>query len=445
MAIVYKGNCEKLTWKQVRQDVVKVNADFATIIDALNPSDDHWLIKATYPYGSLVMQRSVLTLPNSQGAIVPITDKSISADIRDGIGYNLNSNPVSLVLKNSFYLPLADRTLPLSGLIPPGTVFGAWRVLNPDYTEQPVFIWDMSAGARSVFMMPKITETLKHKKLIKSFGITASVPRNLMQHWEVFRQLANSNKINQEPWKSEIIYFSKSWFNHLYDNEWANFYRYFHSSGWAATEYWRNQPMWNLIFSLILKEYESRPNAYIMDTAKYLLNLGVGAFTGLGPVRDTLSGPWDLIQEIYSEIYEIRNYPPIIIQPQLFNMRDHSSPPVYYSLQFPNASEFKPSTRVKVSIISDLHEIRSLMKRYERDLLSDKFNLGGTSLHDLFNLVEYDYFHHALELHEGMLNTEEMAKDVYLRTTIDGKVHASFPATCLFGRGCVRLSHKKAN
>ena len=445
MSTPFKGYSEKLCWKQVRAEVAAVNPEFARLIDALSPSDDHWMLKARYPYGSLVMQQSVLSLPNAEGTIVPITDDSIAADIREGIGYNLYSNPVSLVLKNSFeiYLPLEDRTLPLSGLITPGTAFGAWRMLNPKYTEQPVFIWDMSAGARSVFMLPKITEDMKHKRLEKTFGITVSQPRALMQHWEVFRQLANSTENHQATWTAEILYFSRSWFEHLDDAAWTAFYQYFHRSGWAGTEYWRNQPIWNLIFSLVLKDYESRPNAYIMDTAQYLLNMGVGAFTGLGPARDTIAGPWDLVQHAYTEVYEVKHYPPIIIQPQLFDTKNLAAPPVYYSLQFPNATEFKPSTRVKVSIISDLHEIRSLMRRYERDLSSNKFNLQGTSLHTLFDYVQYDYFHSATELHEGMQGTEEMASDVYLRTTVDGKVHDAFPASCLFGKGCARLSHKK--
>lgn len=443
MTVSRKGTLEKLTWRQAGSEIAQVNPAFSRIIDKLSPDDKHWVVKASYPYGSQVMERSILSLPNAEGEIVPITDKSIDPEIAKGIGYNLNSNPVSIVLNNSFeiYLPLSDRTIPLSGLIKPGTVFGASRVLNPQNTEQPVFIWEMSAGARSVFMLPKITEDLKHKKLQKTFGITASLPRNLMQHWDVFRELANHAPA-AKPWAAEILYFSHHWFEHLEDTEWVEFYQYFHNEGWAGTEHWRNQPMWNLVYSLILKDYESRPNAYVMDTAKYLLNMGVGAMTGLGPVSDTLSGPWDWVQKVYSEVYGVRNYPPIIMHPQLFDMQNKSSSPVYYSLQFPNATEFKPSTRVKVSIISDLHEIRSLMLRYERDLLADNLNLSGTSLHALFKEVAYDYFHNTTDLHQGMKNTVEMAEDTGLRTTLDGNVHDTFPSSCLFGRGCIRLSHK---
>lgn len=441
MSVSYRGKSEKFTWANIRKDVINVNPDFAKIIDKLSPNNKHWILKVSYPYGSLVMEKSVLNIPNEAGEIVPLTDSTITSEIRNGIGYNLNSNPVSIVLKNSFeiYLPLEDRTLPLSGLIQPGTTFGASRMLNPDHTEQPVFIWDMTAGARSAFMLPKITEELKHKKLQKNFGIDTPVPRNLMQHWDVFKNLANSES---NEWSAEILYFSKEWFEHLDDAEWAEFYRYFQQSGWAGTEHWRNQPMWNLIFSLILKEYEARPNAYIMDTAQYLLNMGVGAFTGIGPAENNISGPWDYIQSIYQDIYEIRNYPPIIIHPQAFDLNNQNASPVYYSLQFPIATQFKPSSRVKVSIISDLHEIRALIKRYERDLLSDKYNLGGTSLSELFKKVNYDYFHSASSLHEGMLSTSTMNSDTRFLKTLDGKTHQNFPSSCLFGQGCIKISHK---
>ncbi|MCW5589693.1 MAG: hypothetical protein KIT27_08540 [Legionellales bacterium] len=443
--MIFKGKAEKLTWKDIRENVFHVNPEFAAIIDEVSPDDNHWLLKAEYPYGALVMQNSLLALPNEQGKIVPITDPSIAHDIQSGLSYNLNSNPVSFVLKNSFeiYLELDDRILPLSGLIMPGTAFGSWRVLNPEHSEQPKFIWDMSSGARSVFMLPKIAESLKHKKLIKTFGINSSLPKKLIQHWKVFRALANYQQENQ--WTAEILYFSEAWFKHLNDKTWNNFYQFFHRSGWANTEYWRNQPIRNLVLSLIIKDYELKPNAFIIDSAKYLLDIGIGASIGMGPAQTINSGPWDFIQDVYQHIYDIRNYPPIIIQPQVFNMKSDDPLPVYYSLQFPNATEFKPSTRTKVSIISDLHEIQSLMNRFKRDLLADRFNLQGTSLFNLFQRVKYDYFHNTTELHRDMKHTAEMASDPMLRTTIDGKTHQEFPASCLFGRGCIRISKQKTD
>ncbi len=432
-----KGSSEKVTWKQVREQVQIVNPEFAAIIDEMSPGDDHWMVRAKYPYGSQVLDKSLFLLPNVNGDIVPITDESIDKEIRAGLSYNLESNPVSLVLKNSFeiYYPLADRTLPFTGVIPQGTVFGAWRILHPQTTEHPAFLWDMSSGARSVFMLPKISEAIKHKKMEKLLGININIPKALMQHWDVFKKIANSNKV--KPWNAEIIYFSEPWFKHLNDPAWAKFYNYFEPS-----QFWRNKPFWDMVFSLIIEEYEAKPNAHIMDTVKYLLYMGVGSLPGFSAVKDTIAGPFDIIQDVYSNIYGLRNYPPIILQPKYFGLRNSESQPVYYSSQVPSTVEFKPSTRLRTSIVSDLHEIRSLMLRCEKEFLEDKYNLKGTSFYDLFNIVQFDYFHKTSELHNGMCESSKMSEDIALRTTVNGKVYNEFPSASLFAKGCIRVSRK---
>jgi hypothetical protein len=438
----FKGKAEKLTWAAARAAVQAVNPDFAAIIDELSPDDSHWLVRAEYPYGSQVLKQALFMLPNNNGDIVPITDDSIDKTIQAGLRYNMDSNPVSLVLSNSFELfyPLQDRIISSSGFIKPGIAFGAFHLLGKNKSEHPKFLWDMTAGARSTFMLPKISEALKHKKMEKTLGISATLPRNLMQHFDVFSQIANSPQATKDPWTAEILFFSEAWFKHLDQKSWEKFYYNFYKGWWSDSEYWRNLPFWSLIFSLVLNEYEARPNAYIMDTAKYLLSMGVGAFCGFGPALNTMAGPYDLIQRVYNDVYDIRHYPPVIIQPQNFKLFDANAKPTYYSLQFPNALEFKPSTRSRTSIISDLHEIRMLMKRYEREFLTNKFNIEGTSFAQLFNVAQYDYFHKANELHDGMRDSGEMAEDANLRTTVDGQVHDAFPASCLFSKGCIRIN-----
>ena len=446
MSLAFKGKLEILTWDQVREDVAKVNPRFARIIDKLNPGKKYWLAKATYPYGSLVLQRALLMLPNEQGDIVPITDSSINSKLRAALDYNLNSNPVSCVLKNTFeiFLPLSDHTIPLQGLIYLGQPFGAWRLLNPGKTQQPIFIWDMTAGARSVFMLPKISEEKKHFKLKKHYDLTESAPKTLMNHWEIFKQIANNPKFEQ-PWQAEILYFPIQWFEHLEDKEWRDFYHYFHESIWKGAEFLRNQPFWNLVFSLILKDYQAKPSGYIIDTVKYLVNLGIGCQPGFAPASDNLAGPFSGLQKVYDNEYEIRNYPPIIMQPAMLDLYNRAANPVYYSLQFPTAPEFTPHSRARSSFISDLHEIRSLMLRFEQELLSEKFNVVGTPFYDLFKFINYDYFHNNVELHAGMRNSREMPlEDKTLLTTLDGNIHKEFPEMCSFVKGCIRISHKKS-
>lgn len=443
MALVLKGKLEKLVWKDIRSEVQAVNPELAKIIDELNPSSKHWLTKVTYPYGAEVMKRSLLMLPNRQGDLVPIADSSIDSELREGLSYNLNSNPVSLVLKNSFeiFLPLDDRTIPMTGLIYQGAAFGASHILRTGKIKQPAFIWDMTAGARTTFLLPKITEVKKHKNILKNIGFAVPVPKSTLQHWEIFRQIANSGSLENK-WCAEILFFSKSWFDHLSDLHWKNFYNFFQKSTWGQSDI-TVHIIWNLIFSLILKNYEITPSAYIVDTVKYLLYMGIGAYTGLAPARNDNGGPFSLIQNIYENIYGLKNYAPTIMQPCSFNPENTASFPVYYSLQHPIAFEFKQNARSRASIISDLHDILNLMNRFQRELISDKYNVSQTALGDIFNFTQYDYFHNNVDLHAGMRDSENIFReDKSFLTTISGKKYKEYPSKCSFIRGCVKLSNK---
>ena len=442
-----KGELEVVTWSQVRDSVMKLKPKFAKAVDELDPSDDYFFIKCKYPFGSSVLKKGVLMLPcGKDGELVPLSSSLVPSKIRDAISYNLGSNPVSMVLKNSFeiYLSLFDRTIPLNGLISPGTIFGAFRVLHPDCSYQPKFLWDMSAGARSMFMLPKISEAKRHMILKRKFDLSSEKPLSLMSHWQIFKELARHPDFIHS-WDADILFFSKKWFENLDDKLWSNFYYSLHRLVWGGTELWRNQPIWNLIFSLMLQEYQARPSAYICDTVKYLMHIAIGSQSGFAPAQDNTSGPISGLQQVYERYYEIKGYPPIIMCPSTFTMNSASSLPVYYSLQFPISMEFGKRSSLRTSFISDLHDIRALLIRYSKEILSNKYLTEGTPMHDLFNLVDFDYFHNNVELHTGMRNSREMRLgDSRLITTMDGKIHDNFPDMCSFVKGCIRVSSRKS-
>jgi len=441
-----KGKLEVLSWEKIRKQVSEIKPKFAKIIDDISPDEEHFFIKCSYPFGSKVLKDAAFMIPaGKNGELTPLTDPSVDKKIKEAMGYNLDSNPVSMVLKNSFeiYYPLEDRTIPLlGGLMTPGTIFGTFRVLHPESSNQPKFLWEMTSGHRSMFMLPKIAEEKKHMKIKKQFGLSMGKPTNLMGHWNIFKELSCHPDFPQT-WNAEILFFSKKWFDHLDDKEWTPFYYYLHRLVWGGTEPWRNQPIWNLIFSLILQNYEAKPSAYVCDTVKCLINIAIGAQPGFAPAKNNLGGPVEGIQKIYKEEYDIRHYPPIIMCPTQFEMKKENTSSVYYSLQFPTAMEFGKSSRIRKSLISDLHDIRALLLRYEQAILSNQYLTQDTPVYDLFNLVAFNYFHNNVELHSGMRSSKEMASsDSNLLTTLDGKTYNAFPDMCSFVKGCIRLSEK---
>ena len=332
----------------------------------------------------------------------------------------------------------------MMSLIEPGSCFGAWRILNPYASQQPVFIWDMSAGARSIFMLPKISRAKKHDRLRRSYDLTSDTPINLLSHWHTFRELANHHDF-PDIWEAEVVYFSEKWFGHLDDPVWSEFYTMFQTTSWGGTEYLRNQPIWNLIFSLILSEYQGKPNGYITDIVKYLIHMGIGAQPGFSPAVDNKAGPIQEIQKVYTDLYGLEDYAPIIMQPTTFCMGAEKSLPVYYSLQYPTSLEFRPSSRSRISLVTDLHEIRALLNRYKKSLLSGQYKVEDTPVVQLLETCQYDYFHNQVKLHAGMRNSAEIAlDDSRFMRDLNGCTYEAFPDTCSFIKGCVRASKLSA-
>lgn len=438
-----KAQFHELTWKEARNEILPLNKTLGEIIDELSPSSDYSFLKITYPFGSHVLHRGVLMLPYGPNqTLVPITDDMVPNKIKEKFAYNLTSNPVGMVLKKTFeiFLPLVDRTVVVSNLIKPGAIIGLLRALNPGDSHQPKFLWDMTAGARSIFMLPKISEARKHMKLKKQFELSLEKPIDLMSHWEIFRALSKCKNFG-DPWNAEILFFSKNWFQHDEDHDWIKFYHYLYKSVWKGMEAWRNQRLWDLIFSLTLNNYPAQPSAYVCDTVKWLTQIAIGIQPGFAPAMNDLPAPISELQKIYKEVYQLRQYAPIIMCPTQFHLNKSASLPVYYTLQFPTTMEFGKSKRARKSLISDLHEIRNLLCRYQNEILSNMYETKGTPLHQMFDIVKFDYFHNNVELHSGMLSSSKVAiSDNRFLQSLDGEFYKSFPEMSTFFKGCIRIS-----
>src|SRR3990167_2327735 len=99
-----KANIKKVTWKNVRKIVSEVNPAIADIIDDIDPGDDFALYKASYPYGSVIVEKGVFHVPLPDGKIVPISDTQVNKQIKSDFEYADGSIPPGIVLNNSYEL-----------------------------------------------------------------------------------------------------------------------------------------------------------------------------------------------------------------------------------------------------------------------------------------------------------------------------------------------------
>jgi hypothetical protein len=441
MKSLKNANMKELHWKDVRVEFAKKNAELAKVIDEIDPGSEYTLFKVNYPFGSEILKNSRLFVPNNKGALVPLNSTDIPKNIQDKLSYNINSNPVSIILNHTaeLFIVLENHTIPLYGLISPGKVFGTWRILNPNRSHNPVFIWDMTAGARSTFMLPKISETAGYAKLRREFQLNIDNPKQLLDHWGIFKEIANHPDFGDD-WSLEILFFSKKWFERLNDKKWIHFKMHLLEKAWEGSEFFRNQFMWNLAFSLIQKDRKIKPDPYDTDTVKQLLAMGIGALPGFAPALNDEAAPIRKLQDVFSNIYQLHNYSPTIMQPHFFSLEN--SRPVYYSLQYPITIEFSPKKRENSTKIFSLYRVNSILNKYLTDIHSNKFNLSDTPIYNLLEQVQYDFFHTEIKNYTGIRSSKEIPQeDPSFIQSIGGK-SKKFPSNSAFIRGCIRVTAK---
>ncbi len=434
---------EVLTWQQVRDEVAAVNTTFAKIIDELDPDDSHILYKVKYPYGSQILQNGELYLPSHSNELLPFKSPSIDRKIFEDLNYNHGSNPATLVLSKSLelFFELEDRIVPYS-IIQAGSIFGLWSVFDKDVSHCPQpFLWGLTSGMRSLFMLPKISESNGHARLRSEFHVSADKPKKLLDHWSVFREIANAPVV-KDPWSTELLFFSKKWLTHQNDEAWLKLNNYLLNEAWQSSGYWRNQYIWDLIFSLIQKKKGIKPPAFLANIVKHLLAIGTGAVPGFSPALNDQFAPISQIQNAYIDVYGLKNYMPVIMQADTFDMNNLSSNPVYYSLQYPAAVEFAPKSYDKTSTLTDLYCAQSLLKKYRIEILSGKFNVESTPLYELVSKVDYDFFHSNTGSYRDIKNSLVIPdEDKSFAESTQKFKDRKFPKNGTFLNGCVRISH----
>jgi hypothetical protein len=433
---------EKLTWNQGRK---YISTELASIIDELDPSSRFSLYKAKYTYGDMILKKGDFYLPSQkQGCLIPFKSEEVSNKIKEDLGYNAGSNPVSLVLTNTLelFISLPDRIIPFS-IIKPGKIFGLWNVLDKEVSHYPeTFLWEMTAGARSIFMLPKISESSANAKLRSLYHISEDKPKKLSEHWLIFHELV-ANLQSSYSWEVEILFFSKQWFFNT-DRAWDKFNNYLLNTAWQSSSYWRNQYIWSLVFSLIHHKKGIKPSPYITDIVKHILSVGMGVLPGFAPATNDNLAPISILQEMYIKDYGLKKYVPIIMQPAYFDFQNQSSP-VYLSLQYCTAIELGMKSYDRATTLTNLYHVGGLLTRYVEEILHENLNIAMTPLWKLVKKARFDLFHSNPSHYRNIRKTKHLfLEDGNFRMPLPHYLDESrFPENNTFVNGCIRISEKK--
>jgi hypothetical protein len=443
MTHLHQPILNEICWKDIRSQVFAVNPTLGKIIDNIDPAPTKYpLYEAVYPYGYNSVRRGELFLPNGNNQAVPLDDASLSNKVKHDLGYNIGSNPVTLLLTNSMeiYMTRANHTIPFI-FASAGDIISIRAKLDMLYkcNHQPPFLWNISAGARSIISLSKISVESKFKKLASHFNIpNMERPDTLLAHGRLFRLLAQSHDFDSA-WRVKVLYFSGKWFEHL-DNKskaWQDFYNYLLQYSWITSSYHRSEFAWKPVFSLIQQLRNLKSDPFLIDIVEHLLAIAAGAYPGFIPAKDDTAAPITKFQEILSNVYQLDRYTPIIMQPSYFTMGQDTQP-IYYSLSYPTTSSFAPKAKKLATKRENLSNIKYALDKYLVEIASGKLNLHATSIGSIPNKVKYDYFHTNPLERENIRDSQKIFDE---DSAFSGYEKSQIPEKSIFFRGCIRISN----
>lgn len=432
----------KHTWKSLAKEISQIRPEFAQIINEISPSDDYSLYVGEYTYGSLLLDKGVFQVINDRNELVPLSDDSIDSNIREDLSYT-GTIPLSMVAEKSIetFFTFDNRTIP-SSFYTQGEMVSLWRVLEGDCSYQEGPLWSISSGARSICILPKVTDKVGINNLKKIFHSKTKDLSTLQGHWKLFTHLANHEKFSQ-PWKSRVIYFSRKWFEHRNDKEWLGFFQFILNQAWQDSTYKRNQFIFDFAFSLMQKNRNLKPNPYLADTVKYLIGVGsTGGMPGLAPAIDDQAAPITGLQRAYLENYCLKKYVPTIMHTYHFSLDE--SRPVYYSLKTPITTMFSPRSAMLSSKMKDLRELKYILENFLSETLKGKLMIEKTPLYSLAKNINYEFYHCDPDHYNEISPVSGMPKsDKNLMSCLVKSSNKNFPEFSPFFRGCVQVAKSK--
>ncbi|AIT09358.1 hypothetical protein LO80_04830 [Candidatus Francisella endociliophora] len=379
-------NIELVSWQEAQSVISKVNPDLAKVIDEIAPNESCKFFKTTYHFGDDIVKNGELHIP-FKGELHPISATSLPASIVNELSYS--NIPVGLPVDKNIEIYFEDSR----GVVPydncvPGSLFSMRSLFSHDYNHQEFTqTWNISAGARSLYLLPKISDTRSFNRLKRAFSPNIAKAKDMFGQWDIFK-LISENSDDKGKWTVDVYFFTKDWFDEAKNANLSILKLYFYDYMWPFFSRIGNSISFKYNFSNILIDESMSVNSYILDTLYHLYSIRHNIFPGFG-IANNLSAPIDTFERALIDIYQISDIP-IFMAPKYLNEDDNNS--VYYSLKIPCLMDL--SSRRKVSRKTDMLDLLDLINKFSSRVNS----ISGSgscekTLKDFVINTQYDFIH----------------------------------------------------
>ncbi len=432
----------KSYWHEVREQIQLFSPQLVEIIDKLSPDASYPVYIASYPFGSIIGDETRLYYPLDNGELGALAE--LPKDIQSDLAYAGASIPMGMILSNATELYIEDFGVCIPHKLQiPGTFFGLFRELDAQHGSfHPSGLLKMTAGARSMFMLPNIGDNLRYSNLQRDYKLKTKYPPNdLYDHWKIFKDIYQNKATPENTWTASLLYFSKKWVDKIQnDKKWKELKLYLIEEQWRNNLYQMNSNFFELIFSLTQAKQNLKPNPYLADITRYLLSMAVGSSPGFVAASNEIAAPIKMIQKAFLDSYGLKYAPVIMHIGYLNSLYDH----VYYGLQYPITMAFSPSSRRDARTIIELRELKHITDKLLHDIKKPTSVCKNTIAHKVVNQIVVDFFHNKSDTLEEINLTSAMPlQDPWLQKSLVNDDIMPFADSGAFVRGCVRLSRSK--
>lgn len=432
---------EKIAWSQASQKIKPINPELVNVIESLGlgPAPACYVVR--YPFGQRILEKGVLQIPSPSGRFLPIDHSEQDRQIQEDLAY-IRGMPMGLVLSKSIemFLSINGRETPFS-IMGQGKIFGVWALLNRNAYCERGNMWNITSGARSVFMLPKLTDGASHKRLQRYCSLSAPAPQRLSDQWYIFTELINQYGPRENIyWAAELIFFPKHWIEKQAEPLWQALRLFLYESAWNATAHLRNQVIYDIEFYNTLENYNLKPDPYLVDTSRHTLAMATSNQTGFGIAVDDSAAPISFLQKVYLEIYDLP-YAPTMMQPTY--IQNPHQQPIYYSLHTPTLGGYSPKGRKLASKKYNLKELKYILQKTFKSFSENPFELDESpvSLHNISQNLSIRYFHTDEDAFGEIEHTKKIiSSDLALQKHLQQYPSHGFCENSLFLCGVIQLS-----
>lgn len=428
---------KEVTWSDIRNQVFTKNPKLAEIIDELDPGPSYKLFQAEYAYGDYIVRDGVPYYPSTTGELRDLEHEKVDSLLKEELTYSTIPLFITLEKANEVFIDTGARLIPLN-LFHSGSILGLFETVDGLFQKKAHAIWSVSAGARSIFMLPKINESSGYKKLRGTFSLPPNLKlQNAHDHWNLFRSMASHQNFEGE-WSNKVVYFGKKWFQRQgQDILWQKFYHYLIGEAWNQAQFAIEKIELSVLWENFLDALAQRrikPSPYLASQVRHLMLIGTGTWPGFRPADQSEEiAPTIGFQKAIMNIYELKNYLPSIMHIQPTHMP--SSDPIYYSLSFPTVLEGIPYNKSSTTLMLDLREIHLMLDTLQMILQKEqKFKI------DRLKKTTFDYFHVENDIFNEIKSSAIIGAEDE-RFSLDKQMFPEyeFCASSSFWRGCIRL------